>query len=130
MGLCGIHRVYNRKPVSGLLWLFTFGLCGIGQLVDLLLIPSMVEAANRQLNDRLMAQSGLDTGLLPIDRQLLRLARTKGEKGFTINDAMIDLDLPPQVNSITLHQEIEKLLSAQLLDVGNDERGRVVYREP
>jgi TM2 domain-containing membrane protein YozV len=130
MGLCGIHRVYNRKPVSGLLWLLTFGLCGIGQLVDLLLIPSMVEAANRQLNDRLMGQSGLATGLLPIDRQLLRLARTKGEKGFTINDAMIDLDLPPQVNSITLHQEIEKLLSAQLLDVGNDERGRVVYREP
>jgi TM2 domain-containing membrane protein YozV len=130
MGLCGIHRVYNRKPVSGLLWLLTFGLCGIGQLVDLLLIPSMVEAANRQLNDRLMGQSGLAAGLLPIDRQLLRLARTKGEKGFTINDAMIDLDLPPQVNSITLHQEIEKLLSAQLLDVGNDERGRVVYREP
>jgi hypothetical protein len=78
----------------------------------------------------LMGQSGLAAGLLPIDRQLLRLARTKGEKGFTINDAMIDLDLPPQVNSITLHQEIEKLLSAQLLDVGNDERGRVVYREP
>jgi hypothetical protein len=26
--------------------------------------------------------------------------------------------------------EIERLLGEHLLDVGNDERGRVVYREP
>jgi hypothetical protein len=29
-----------------------------------------------------------------------------------------------------LSREIERLLSAHLLDVGNDERGRVIYREP
>jgi hypothetical protein len=29
-----------------------------------------------------------------------------------------------------VRQEIERLLHANLLDVGNDERGRVVYREP
>jgi hypothetical protein len=26
--------------------------------------------------------------------------------------------------------EIERLLQVELLDVGNDERGRVIYREP
>ncbi|MFN9644330.1 MAG: NINE protein [Cyanobacteriota bacterium] len=42
LGLCGLHRLYNRRPRSGLLWLLTFGLCGVGQLADLVLIPRMV----------------------------------------------------------------------------------------
>lgn len=46
-GLCGLHRFYVGKPVSGLLWLFTIGLLGFGQLFDLLLIPGMIESANR-----------------------------------------------------------------------------------
>jgi TM2 domain-containing membrane protein YozV len=46
LGLCGLHRFYLGKPVTGLLWLFTFGLLGVGQLLDLLLIPGMVAQAN------------------------------------------------------------------------------------
>jgi hypothetical protein len=34
------------------------------------------------------------------------------------------------MDSREVRQEIERLLHANLLDVGNDERGRVVYREP
>jgi TM2 domain-containing membrane protein YozV len=126
VGLCGIHRLYNRKPLSGLLWLFTFGLCGLGQFVDLLLIPGLVAGANRQGAPSPTQASPHP----PVDRQLLRLARDVGERGFTINDALLDLDLPPQMDSQALNQEIDKLLVANLLDVGNDERGRVVYREP
>ena len=47
-GCFGAHRFYYGKPVSGLLWLFTFGLLGIGWLVDLFLIPSMDEEAHRR----------------------------------------------------------------------------------
>lgn len=126
LGLCGIHRIYNRKPLSGFLWLFTLGLCGLGQLVDLMLIPGLVASANRRLSLELPPESTAP----PLDRQLLRLAREVGERGFTVNDALLDLDLPPTMDSTSLHQEIEKLLGAHLLDVGNDERGRVVYREP
>lgn len=43
LGICGMHRVYNRKLRTGLIWLFTFGLCGFGQLADLLLIRAMVK---------------------------------------------------------------------------------------
>ncbi len=46
VGLCGLHRLYNRKPRTGFLWLLTFGLCGVGQLADLALMRQLVEAAD------------------------------------------------------------------------------------
>jgi TM2 domain-containing membrane protein YozV len=46
IGLCGIHRFYMGKWVTGLLWFFTLGLLGIGQLIDLILIPSMAASTN------------------------------------------------------------------------------------
>ena len=42
IGFCGMHRFYLGKPWSGLLWLLTFGLLGVGQLIDLFLIPGLV----------------------------------------------------------------------------------------
>ena len=45
-GFTGAHRFYYGKPVTGTIWLFTFGLAGIGWLVDLFLIPSMDRAAD------------------------------------------------------------------------------------
>jgi len=46
VGLCGIHRFYCGKWFTGLIWLFTLGLLLVGQIVDLFLIPGMVEMAN------------------------------------------------------------------------------------
>ncbi|MDA1050367.1 MAG: TM2 domain-containing protein [Planctomycetota bacterium] len=40
-GFTGAHRFYYGKPVSGTIWFFTFGLLGIGWLIDAFLIPSM-----------------------------------------------------------------------------------------
>ena len=48
VGFCGIHRFYTGKIITGLIWLFTGGLLLIGQIIDLFLIPGMVEDANRR----------------------------------------------------------------------------------
>jgi TM2 domain-containing membrane protein YozV len=50
-GFTGAHRFYYGKPVTGTLWLCTFGLLGIGWLIDLFLIPGMDAAADRRYKE-------------------------------------------------------------------------------
>jgi len=47
-GFLGSHRFYFGRPVTGTIWFFTFGLLGIGWLIDLFLIPSMDRDADRR----------------------------------------------------------------------------------
>lgn len=46
LGFTGAHRFYYGKPITGTLWFFTFGLLGIGWLIDFFLIPSMDREAD------------------------------------------------------------------------------------
>ncbi len=46
IGVSGIHRFYVGRYWTGALWLLTLGLLGIGQIIDLFLIPGMVREAN------------------------------------------------------------------------------------
>lgn len=47
-GFTGAHRFYYGRQITGVIWFFTLGLCGIGWLVDLFLIPSMEREAGRR----------------------------------------------------------------------------------
>ena len=47
-GFTGAHRFYYGKPITGTIWLFTFGLLGIGWLIDVFLIPGMDRKADRR----------------------------------------------------------------------------------
>ena len=41
MGVFGVHRFYLGRPWSGLIYLFTGGIMGIGVLLDVVLVPAM-----------------------------------------------------------------------------------------
>ena len=45
-GWCGFHRFYLGKTPSGILWLLTGGLCGIGSIYDFITLPGQVREAN------------------------------------------------------------------------------------
>jgi TM2 domain-containing membrane protein YozV len=47
-GVCGLQRFYAGKVGSGLLYLFTIGFLGVGQFIDLFLVPEMVDDYNRK----------------------------------------------------------------------------------
>ncbi len=40
-GFTGAHRFYFGRPISATIYFFTFGLLGIGLIVDLFLMPSL-----------------------------------------------------------------------------------------
>lgn len=90
IGFCGLHRLYNRQPRSGFLWLLTFGLCYLGQLADLALIPRMVRGVQSPDRHRSLPMgrhprslpTGRPAALPPLD--LLRERRQQlGQQPFS-----------------------------------------------
>jgi TM2 domain-containing membrane protein YozV len=47
-GFTGAHRFYFGKPITGTIWFLTFGLLGVGWLIDVFFIPGMERAAERR----------------------------------------------------------------------------------
>lgn len=53
-GILGLHRFYLRRWGTGLIWLGTLGLLGVGAIVDLFTLGATVDAANA----RAIAEAG------------------------------------------------------------------------
>lgn len=49
LGLFGVHRMYMEKWISGIVYLFTGGLFGIGLLYDFWTLNEQVSVQNRKL---------------------------------------------------------------------------------
>ena len=58
-------------------------------------------------------------------KRIVKLARNRGSRGFTINDAVIELDVSPD----EIRPELEKLMEQDLIESFKGPEGRILYRE-
>ena len=137
VGLGGLHRIYNGKYGTGFLWLFTWGLFGFGQIIDLFTIPGMVEDANNRMLVASMGQAALAAGAagMPVKR----LPRTTEEFQVALVHAAEQhggrLSVAEAVAATGRgFKEVDKQLSemaiAGYVEADSDEAGQVFYRFP
>jgi hypothetical protein len=134
-GLCGVHRFYLGKPFTGLLYLFTFGLLGVGQVVDLVRLRGMVEEKNLLTEARARRALGFEArAALPAApardpaeqmRQDILKAAAQRKGNITVAQAVMATGKS--------FEEVEQMLDAMAakgyVDIDNDpDTGVVVYR--
>lgn len=146
-GLGGVQRFYTGNFASGVIYLFTWGLFGFGQVLDLALIPGMVDRRNTflkgsgnasanlypsitlnlgeipQLNQLQTASTSATTASTPIQK-LLRTAKENGGQ-LSLAQAVLCTELEPEEAKQILH-EAQK---SGLAEITNDpDSGAIRYR--
>lgn len=127
-GLCGIHRFYLGKPVTGFLYLITFGFLGIGQIIDLARLDGMVEDSNLALEERRRGLLGPGVSMRdPAEElrlQLVRAAATRGGKLSVTQGVMATGKAFREVEAA-----LDDMVRSGYVDVDNEpDTGVVVYR--
>ena len=137
VGVCGLQRIYNGKYGTGFLYLFTLGLCGIGQIVDLFMIPGMVEDANNRLLVTSLGQAALASGGAGVPMR--RLPRTTEEFQVALVHAAKErggrLSAAEAVAATgrgfkEVEKQLKEMALAGYIEEDSDEDGQVFYRFP
>lgn len=149
-GVAGFHRIYNKKFLSGFLWLCTWGFFGVGQFIDLLLIPGMVDEHNLRVRQRLgLSHTGVPLGYgvahptlrepssqlevpnfqqteLTPEQLMIKLARSAQKRGgkISVTQAVIDTE----VSFDKVQNALDEMVKKGYVGVANHpDTGIVIY---
>lgn len=134
--LHGLHRLYNGKIGTGLLWLCTFGLFWIGQTIDLVLIPDMVEEFNTKQRAKLgYSPTGIPLNQPAVTRKvepltldglkvkLVKAASARGGK-ITVTQAVMDTG----ISFAQVEAALKELVKSGYVNIDNHPvTGAVLY---
>ncbi len=135
LGFAGIHRLYTGKITTGLLYFFTWGLFGFGQVLDLFLIPGMTKERNMRLLYEATIEARNNSPQVTLVKEekeqkktdpmlILLKAAAAHNNALSVGQAMLATELPlDQVESL-----LNKALKQGLAHIDNDEQtGAVRY---
>jgi TM2 domain-containing membrane protein YozV len=140
-GALGFHRFYLGKIPTGLLWMFTGGLVGIGSIFDFFTLPSQVREANfrqaiiddsirrkvggnpwRNVSD---GQSRIVRDKEPVEKVILRLA--KANKGIlTVSEVALAADITIE----DAKKDLEAMVKKGFAELRVRQSGTIVYTIP
>lgn len=141
--IAGLHRFYNKKYASGMLWFCTWGMFGIGQLLDLFFIPGMVEEHNLKQQIRLglspygyplaqqaTVQQVVDVPVVEppptVEEKMLKLLKAAQKRGGTISVTQAVLETELSFGEV--EETLKQMVKMGYVQVGNDlETGIVTY---
>lgn len=151
--LCGIQRLYARRYFSGFLYLITLGFFGLGQFIDLFLIPNMIDEENLKLKalygyqpnqgsfaqasesrvvnlpqNNILEKNTESTPTKPlkekdIDRAILKIC--KENEGSTLAEIFLEIDEEYE----KIEGRVQELMKKNLLVIDNRPNdGAVIYK--
>jgi hypothetical protein len=131
-GALGFHRFYLGRFGTGLLWLFTGGLAGIGGLFDLFYIPTMVRDENLKLGYRNVLSADADFIISErrvdpapkesLEKVILRTAK-KNKGVATPGEVALEGDIPID----EAKKALEKLVTEGYAELRIRKSGTIVY---
>lgn len=133
LGVCGLQRFYMGQSLVGSLYLLTFGFCGVAQLIDLFLIPGLVERSNRAdalaiATGRTASESWGHQQLTVCSEPSLTLEQKILQRCEHEPVSMAHFILATGEPSETIRQVVEEMAAQGLLNQTISESGSVLYQ--